>query len=148
MNCWYDSGDTVTYQIAADVLLVIHVLFVAFVVMGFLLIFVGIVCRWSWIRSFWLRCFHLMAIVLVVTQAWLGELCPLTVWENNFRQAAGQGGYSGTFIEHWLQRIIFYDFAPWVFVVVYTFFGVLGLIAWGWVPPRWPRRLGRRNADS
>ena len=119
----------------ADLILVTHALFVAFVVLGLVAILLGRCWRWAWVRNWWFRVIHLLAIGTVVAESWLGLICPLTAWENRSREAAGGSAYSSSFIQHWLHEILFYDFAPWAFTVAYTVFGMLVLIAWLLVPP-------------
>jgi polyferredoxin len=134
----------------ADLILVVHVLFVLFAVLGFLLIVFGRFAGWSWIYNGVFRILHLVAIGFVVIQAWLGRLCPLTVWENALRSRAGQGAYEESFIQHWLQRLLYYDFEPWVFIVIYTVFGVLILAATMIDREKIGRprdKLARRNQD-
>lgn len=120
----------------ADFILVTHALFVAFVVLGLVAVLLGGYWRWSWVRNRWFRVTHLLAIGIVIAETWLGLVCPLTEWENRLREAAGGSAYTSSFIQHWLHEILFYDFAPWVFAVAYTTFGVLVLLAWLLVPPR------------
>lgn len=124
------------YSLLADATLVIHFAFVVFVVVGFLLILLGLSVGWSWVHNRQFRIAHLAAIGVVVLQAWFGQLCPLTVWENALRRRAGQSGYTETFIEHWLHKVLFYQAEPWVFTVIYTGFAVLVVIVW---------LLGRRD---
>ena len=50
------------YALAADALLVIHILVVIFIVFGLLLIFAGKLLRWQWVRNRWFRLLHLLAI--------------------------------------------------------------------------------------
>lgn len=119
----------------ADLILVTHALFVAFVVLGLVAILIGKYRRWSWVRNLWLRLIHLLAIGVVIAESWLGLVCPLTEWENRLREATGGEVYSNPFIQHWLHEILFYDFDPWVFTVAYTAFGLLVLVAWLFVPP-------------
>ena len=119
-----------TYGILADAILIVHFAFVAFVVVGFLLILIGLLAKWSWIHNRIFRIAHLAAIAVVVLQAWFGQLCPLTIWENDLRRLAGQSGYTESFIEHWLHQILFYQAEPWVFTTIYTIFGALALVAW------------------
>ena len=114
----------------ADALLVIHFAFVLFVVFGFILILTGLLARWSWIHNRIFRIAHLAAVGFVVIQAWLGQLCPLTIWENELRRRAGQSDYTETFIEHWLHEILFYQAQPWVFTTIYTGFGALVVLVW------------------
>ncbi len=120
------------YGVLADAILVMHLLFVSFVVLGFGLILVGIRAKWNWVHNRLFRVTHLVAIIFVVVQAWFGRICPLTVWENQLRQMAGESGYSQTFIGYWLHKILFYQAEPWVFTTIYTVFGFLVLICW-WV---------------
>jgi Protein of Unknown function (DUF2784) len=118
------------YNLLADTILVIHFAFVVFVVLGFMLILVGLLARWSWVHNRTFRIVHLAAIGIVVLQAWFGQLCPLTVWENEFRRRAGQSGYTETFVEYWLHEVLFYQAAPWVFTAIYTGFGALVGLVW------------------
>ena len=112
-----------------------HALFVAFVILGLVAILPGKYWRWGWVRNWWFRLAHLLAIGFVIAESWLGLICPLTELENRSREAGGGNVYQGSFIQHWLHEILFYDFAPWVFSVAYTAFGILVLIAWLLVPP-------------
>ncbi len=123
-------NDAGLYGLMADTILVIHFVFVVFVVFGFMLILIGLLARWSWIRNRNFRIAHLAAVGFVVLQAWLGRLCPLTIWENELRRRAGQSGYTETFVEHWLRDILFYQAEPWVFATIYTCFGALVVLVW------------------
>ncbi len=124
------------YLLAADLLLLGHVLFVGFVVFGLILIVVGKPLAWAWVRNPWFRITHLSAIGIVVLQSWFGIICPLTTWEMAFRERAGDAAYTGSFISHWLETLLYYNAPPWVFVVCYTAFGALVVVSWIWVPPR------------
>lgn len=121
----------------ADLILLLHIAVVAFVVLGQLLFMLGGALHWAWVRKGWLRLAHLLLIAYVALQGWLGLTCPLTVWEQALRRAAGQGSYGESFIEHWLSRLIFYSGPPWVFVTAYTLFAVLVALTWWRVPPQW-----------
>ena len=124
------------YLIAADAILITHALFVAFVVLGLLLIFAGKLLAWSWVCNFKFRCAHLAAIGIVVLQSWLGMICPLTIWEMSLRAKAGDTIYTGSFIAHWLQTLLFYRAPEWVFILLYTLFGALVITSWYWVRPK------------
>ena len=124
------------YLLAADLLLFTHVLFVAFVVFGLVLILFGKLLNWSWVRNWWFRIAHLVAIIVVVLQAWLGAICPLTTLEMYLRRQAGDTVYAGTFISHWLESILYYQAPMWVFTLCYTVFGLLVVLSWFWVRPR------------
>lgn len=124
------------FQIFADLLLLFHTLLVAFVIFGLVATLVGYFRQWNWVRNLWFRLSHLVVIGIVVLQAWLGMLCPLTIWEMELRAKAGQGGYEGSFIQHWLETILYYNAPDWVFILVYTLFGALVLASWFVVRPR------------
>jgi len=120
----------------ADLILVTHVLFVAFVILGLCSIALGYYLRWQWVRNPWFRSAHLLAIVFVMTESLLGWICPLTEWESMARVATGGEAYSASFIRYWLHELLFYDFEPWVFAVAYTVSAVLATVAWILVPPQ------------
>ncbi|MFU8832579.1 MAG: DUF2784 domain-containing protein [Wenzhouxiangella sp.] len=122
----------------ADIVLVAHALIVVFVIVGQALILIGWARGWHWVRNFWFRLAHLVTIGIVVAQAWLGRLCPLTIWEQELRRAAGQAFYQQSFIEYWLAEVLYLDLPWWAFVTAYTVFGLLVLLTWWRVPPKWP----------
>ena len=136
------------YAPLADAVLVLHVAIAAFVVAGLPLIVLGRAARWRWVDRRGFRLAHLGAIGIVVAEAWSGVACPLTTLEAALRARAGGAGYAGGFVEHWLQRLLYYDAAPWVFVLGYSVFGLLVAAAWWLLPPQggrslWPRRTAR-----
>lgn len=122
--------------ITADVILLLHALFVVFVVIGLLLIIAGKVFLWSWVRNPWFRLIHLAAITVVVVQSLFGLICPLTTLEMMLRSRAGDAVYSGSFISHWLENILYYQAPPWVFFMAYAVFGAIVVACWFWVRPR------------
>ena len=125
-----------TAALLADAILTLHVGVVAFVVLGQAGILLGAWRRWHWVRNFRFRVAHVVTMLFVALQAWLGALCPLTVWEQRLRAIAGQGSYRESFIEHWLSRLIFFEAPWWMFVAAYTAFAALVLASWWWIPPR------------
>ena len=131
--------------LAADAILLLHALFVGFVVFALILVIVGGLRSWSWVRNPWFRLIHLAAITFVVMQSWLGAICPLTTWEMALRSDAGGAPYSGSFIGYWLGRLLYYQAPPWVFVVSYTVFGLLVAVCWFLVRPRPFSRAGTDN---
>lgn len=124
----------------ADLVLVLHVLFVAFVVVGLVVILIGGVLKWSWVRNRRFRWLHLGAIGVVVAQAWLGVVCPLTNIEMRLREASDGTSYEGGFIAYWLGRLLYFDAPAWVFTFAYTAFGAAVALAWLLVRPRSRRR--------
>lgn len=132
------------YQLLADAVLVLHFAVVLFVVGGLLVVIVGNVRGWAWVNNLWFRVAHLVAIGIVVAQAWLGRLCPLTVLESWLRGQAGEAAYRASFVEHWVQRVLYFDVPIWLFAVVYSLFGFLVLAAWWYFPPLGSGRRRRR----
>jgi hypothetical protein len=127
------------YLLCADGVLCIHAGFVLFVVVGLPLIWLGHWRHWAFVRNCWLRLAHLAAIGLVAAESISGFVCPLTTWENRLRRlAGGEQRYAGSFIQHWLHRLLFHDFAEGVFIVVYLVFLAVVLLSLWLVPPRWP----------
>jgi hypothetical protein len=124
----------------ADLLLVTHALFIAFVVLGQIAILVGLLTGRAWARDLRLRLIHLVCVLFVVLQTWLGMTCPLTIGEHDLRIRAGQTGYELGFVATWLQRLVFYDAEPWVFNLVYSLFGLVVVATWVFGRPR--RRAG------
>ncbi|TYT27172.1 DUF2784 domain-containing protein [Luteimonas viscosa] len=126
----------------ADAILALHVGVVAFVVLGLLAILAGGPLGWRWIRGLAFRATHLLLMLVIALQAWMGQLCPLTVWEQALRIRAGQDTYGESFIQYWLSRLIFFEAPWWVFVFAYSAFAGLVIACW-W---RWPPV--RRRASS
>jgi polyferredoxin len=124
------------YQLFADVVLLLHFAVVVFVVCGLVLIIAGNLRSWHWVNAPWFRAAHLAAIAVVVAEVWLGITCPLTTLEVWLRAKAGAATYSVSFIEHWLQRLLFYKAPLWAFVLGYSVFGLLVLATWWYFPPR------------
>ena len=87
------------FRLAADAVLLLHLGFIIFAVLGALL-----VIRWHWIALL-----HLPAVAWAGIVEWTGRICPLTHVENHFRMTAGASGYDGSFVEHYLLRAIYPD---------------------------------------
>jgi hypothetical protein len=85
------------YGIAADAVTLLHAAFIAFVVGGGLLV-------WRWPRTAWL---HLPAAAWGALVEFMAWPCPLTPLENALRGAAGEVGYAGSFVEHWIAPVIY-----------------------------------------
>ena len=127
--------------VLADVVLAVHVGIAVFVVGMTLALLVGGPRDWHWIRRAWLRRLHVALVLVIALQAWLGRLCPLTIWEQWLRTRAGQQVYSESFIAHWLSELLFFEAPWWIFVLAYSVLAVV--VAGAWI--RWPpRRRGAR----
>lgn len=125
------------YQNAANLVLMLHVGVVLFITGGLLAIVAGNLLHWRWVNAPGFRVAHLGAIGCVLAESWLGLACPLTTLENALRLQARGTGYSGGFIAHWLQAVLYYQAPPWVFGLAYSVFGALVLAVWFRYPVRW-----------
>lgn len=125
------------YAGAADAVVILHASYVLFVVLGELLILLGWWRRWEWVRNLWFRGLHVLAILTVVAESWLGITCPLTTLEARLRSHAGQPVESSSFIGRLVHDLLFIDWPNWGFTVVYSLFGALVVISWVLLPPRW-----------
>jgi len=85
------------YRALADLVLVVHLAFVLFVVLGGLL-----VVRWRWVAFL-----HVPAAVWGVLIEYSGWICPLTPLENSLRVSGGEAGYGGVFIQHYIQPVLY-----------------------------------------
>ena len=95
-------------KLAADLVVVAHFTFIAFVFAG------GVVV----VRQPSLARLHLPCAVYGVAVEFVGWICPLTPLENRLRQAAGEAGYTGGFVDHYVASIVYPDgltrHAQWV----------------------------------
>ena len=119
----------------ADIILIIHFLFVLFVVGSLPLIWIGEWMRFEFVRNLRFRLAHIVAILFVVVESFIGMVCPLTLLEDRLR--GGESG--GNFIQRWLHRILFYDVPGWMLTMIYVLFAILVIITFKLLPPR-PRK--------
>jgi hypothetical protein len=134
------------YSLLADAIVAVHVAYVSFVLFGQLAICLGLVLRSGWVRNFWFRASHLLAIAIVATEAIFNVQCPLTAWEDQLRTLAGQEVAEGSFIGRFLHNLMFFNVEPRVFTIIYIAFAVLVLGTFLLAPPRWP--WSRKSAPA
>lgn len=137
------------YKFLADLMLVVHFGVVMFVIGGLVLVWVGYFMRWPFVRNGWFRFIHLATMGVVAGQTVFGQICPLTIWENHLREAAGATArYETTFIQHWIGRLLFYEASPMVFTVAYVVFFVAIVLSWFVVKPGPLRTRGRSESAN
>ena len=135
-----------SYALLADAILVLHFAFVLFVVAGLLLTWIGYFAGWKFVRNPWFRGAHLLAMAVVVAESLFGVICPLTKWETALRLEAGEDpAYAGSFIQHWVHRVMFFEVSERTFTMIYIAFFVLIVLSLVVVPPR-PFRAVRAQA--
>jgi hypothetical protein len=127
------------YGLFADLILVFHFAYVSFVVLGLLVIWMGYFRGWPFVRDFWFRLAHLLTIGFVTAESLTGIACPLTTWENELRlRARGGSQYQGSFVQHWIHRVMFYDASEATFTVIHIVFFSAVLLSLWFVKPRGP----------
>ena len=137
------------FVLLADIVLVVHFAFVLFVLLGLIAIWAGALFRWSWVRNFWFRLAHVLAIGIVVAEAVGGMVCPLTTLENKLRLIAGtMETHTDSFMEHWVRRLMFFDASPSTFTTIYILFFTAVLASFWVVKPRGPARRKPATAGA
>ena len=126
------------YGFLADVVVFFHVAYIAYVVLGQLAIWAGLLFHRPFARSFWFRATHLIAIVVVALEAALGWTCPLTRWEDQLRTLAGQETGAGSFMGRLLHSLIFFRCEEWVFDTIHIATCLVVLGTFVLFPPRRP----------
>ena len=124
------------YRLLADVVVAVHSAYVAFVLVGQILILAGLWRGWPWVRNWWFRVAHLAAISIVALEAAFNVACPLTTWEQRLRELAGQEASRGTFIGDLLHDLIFVEAPEWAFTAGYVAFALLVIATFVFAPPR------------
>lgn len=127
----------VNMTLLADIVLVTHLLFVAFVVGGLAVIWIGAALKWTWIRNLWFRTAHLGAIGFVVAESLVGILCPLTVLEDALRQG---GRPESSFVQRWVSRLLYYDLPERLFTIIYIVFALIVVLTFIYIRPDRPAR--------
>ena len=129
------------YGYLADAMVLVHVLYVAYVVVGLLAIVLGAAVRAEWARNPWFRWTHLLAIAVVGVEVGMNWECPLTTWEYQLRALSDQAfSGSGSFMGRIFHRILFWPDTPQIF---FDTLHVCTLVVVGQAfvmyPPRWFR---------
>lgn len=118
------------YRLAAEGILLLHLAFIVFAVAGGWL-----ALRWPWVLGL-----QLPACAWAVWIMASGRICPLTPLENHLRQLAGEQGYAGGFIEHYLLALIYPDgITREVQIALGLVVLCINLLAWVILLRRWHR---------
>ena len=135
-----------TYKLLADIVLVIHFAFVAFVVVGLLIIWLGFFLRWRFVRNFYFRAAHILSMAVVLLESIFGVVCPLTEWEIQLRELGDQVAYGGqTFIQYWVHKVMFFQWEETTFEIIYFCFFTALVLSFVFVRPKLPGWIARKN---
>lgn len=117
------------YSVLADLVMLVHAAFVVFVAVG------GFLAAWR-LAVAWA---HVPCALYGAAIEFFGWTCPLTPLEIGLRRAAGQAGYTGGFIEHYLRGILY----PSSWGEIHVWLGIAVIVGnaaiYGWI---WARRRG------
>ena len=123
------------WRLLADVVVVVHALFIVFVVAGGLL-----ALRWRWIAFV-----HLPVAVYGVVIELVGFTCPLTPLEKALRRRAGSAGYDGGFVEHYVIPLVYPgEFTSGVKIVLAVLIVAVNVVVYTIV---WRRARSRPDTD-
>lgn len=123
------------YRVAADAVVIFHFLFIVFVMSGGVL-----ALRWKWLIAL-----HLPAVAWGMSVEFFHLYCPLTPLENTLRAKAGEGGYAGGFIEHYLVALIYpAGLTPGIQLWLGASVAVVNVAIYGVLVRRW--RMRRRQS--
>ena len=121
------------YSLLADLVLILHAIFVIFVVLG-------------GVAVIWYRCLawlHAPCALWGILIEYLGWICPLTYLENDLRTAAGSRGYTGGFIDHYLVPLVYLPgLTPGMQFMLGTAVLALNIVIYALVWRRWKRLKG------
>lgn len=135
MSC---ENYSMSYAVWADLLLALHALIPLFILGGLLAILLGRWRDWRWVRNRGYRITHAAMMGVVLAQALMGRLCPLTLWEHELRVRAGTQDASAvpeSFIAFWVGKLLYHDLPPAFFIVAYFAVMLTILALWRLVPP-------------
>ena len=122
-------------QIAATLILLLHLAVVAFNVVGLVVIPLGKWLGWPFVRDFWWRFAHVLSLAAVALQAVLGRACFLTIWESAL-SANADAAEPPPMIATWINAVLYWPLPLWVFAAGYVGVLLYALMLWRWVPPR------------
>ncbi len=115
-----------------QVVLVLHIVVIAFNVAGLVVIPVGGARGWRFVRLRWLRLLHVGSLAVVAAQAVMGRACFLTDWQG----ALTGGGAGDPLIMRWVNSVIYGPLPMWVFTALYVAVFAYVVALWRWVRPQ------------
>jgi hypothetical protein len=115
----------------ADLILLVHLAIVLFNTLGLVLVWIGAAFGWRWVRIFALRIAQVLLMGCIALQALVGQICPLTIWEDALRGTMDERG----FIARWASALLYWNAPPSVFALVYVVWFGLMLLTWFVVRP-------------
>lgn len=125
------------YKIFADAIIMVHFLYILFMLLGFLLTGYALFFREKFFDWWLFRSLHLLGIFYVVSLSILGKYCPLTILENELRlKHEAYSVYSGSFIIHYLEKLVYPDVNPLVIQIPTVFLAIFTIVVFIIKPPK------------
>jgi hypothetical protein len=116
----------------ADLVLGLHLLLAALITVGLVLVPVGGLLNWGWVRNRVLRLAHVSTMLFVAIEAVLGLTCPLTIMESALRNEDAPTH----FLAVWMVKALYWNASPEFFVLLYLLCAAWAVSLWALVPPR------------
>lgn len=114
-----------------EAILGVHLVVIAFNVLGLIAIPVGAALGWGWIRIRWWRLLHIASWAIVALQAALGRACFLTIWQD----AATGAATTAPLVERVVNSVIYWPLPMWAFTALYLVLFALVIGFWWKLPP-------------
>lgn len=131
-------------QTLVTLITIVHFLWVLFMLTGFFWTVFAFFIQRRFFDFFWFRTLHALGIILVALFPLLGQYCPLTIWENIFRERGG-AAYEGGFLLHYIEKFIYPDVDPMAIRVGTFAVAFVSIAAYLLRPPervkRWFKKL-------
>ncbi|MFW6134235.1 MAG: DUF2784 domain-containing protein [Elusimicrobiota bacterium] len=125
------------YMILAVSVIFLHFLYIVFMVFGFIFNIYALFFKKELLNYFYLRLIHFIGIIFVFSLELLGKYCPLTLLENYlYKKAAPHLTYTGSFIIHYLEKIIYPDVNPLIVIIPTGVLAVSTLLIFIFYPPK------------
>jgi hypothetical protein len=123
-------------KILPDAIIVLHFLFIVFMLLGFLLTLYSIFFGHKFFDRWLFRSLHLLGIFYVASLSIMGKFCPLTILENELRlKYEASSAYSGYFTVHYLERLVYPDINPLVIQIPTVFLAIFTIVVFIIRPP-------------
>ena len=129
-------GFMMLYKFLADTIVIVHLVWILFMLLGFILTLRGFFCKEFFDR--WLfRTLHLLGIAYVSLLAIMGKYCPLTLWENTLRAKYDPSlTYPGSFMIHYFEKLVYPNVNPLIIRIPTTFIAVFTVAMFIIKPPK------------
>ena len=125
---------------AARIVLYLHFAVVLFNIFWLIAVPIGAWRGWKFVLNFWWRAVHLISLSVVALQAIAGNLCFLTILQNDLDSAAGGSSEPQSLIDLIVTRAVFWPLPTWAFVLLYGGALAYAVALWWIVSPRPSRR--------